>query len=353
MAKRAILLAIVTAVTVAVVVPITVFGLPAGNSDPDAFSHLHVDANPNNGTRPCDPLDSTRTVQVGDTYDVALCLETYAPNKLEAFKLRLYYDMKASNLSINTAPDPQGAEEPAHGGTGPDCGSCLDDNPDANDTKAPDTNDPEYLGSDWDCSGFTVFPPVGDDVNTPCQDQYGQPITPCHDAVIICNANIGMPDLDLSADPGLLATVRFTATGEGTELLTWGDDTELVGSDLVLPAGSSALCGPEVPESQIGCFGATINKVVFDCVWEDSFGRGTYLGLLGNDWEFGYSEGTLSGTGRVMRFGDRAFVFGRGQGFYVAGFGTCPSGPGSAFALDFTSFPPHFLRVRDVTGPVD
>jgi hypothetical protein len=117
-----------------------------------------------------------------------------------------------------------------------------------------------------------------------------------------------------------------------------------------LPDGGFAFCGPDVPPDQVACFGATINKVVFDCVFEDDFDGGTYLGLLGNDWEFGSPEGTLNGTGRVMRFGDRVFVFGRGQGFYVAGFGTCPLGPGRAFALDFTSFPPRFLRVQDVTG---
>ena len=344
MAKRPILLAIIAAATVAVVMSMTLFGFPAGRSDPEAFAHLwtnpangnqthlHIDADPTYGTRPCDPIDTTRTVQVDDTYDVALCLWSYAPNKVEAFKLRVYYD------DINTSPTLEG---PA---------PMLDLNPDANDGDDDVTG--LKLGAGWDCSGFTVFPPVGDDVNTPCQDQYGQPITPCHDAVITCNANIGTPDLDLSADPGLLATVQFTATGEGTELLTWGDDTELVGSDLVLPTGSSALCGPEVPESQIGCFGATINKVVFDCVWEDSFGRGTYLGLLGNEWEFGSPEGTLSGTGRVMRFGDRAFVLGRGDGFYVAGFGTCPVGPGTGFGL-VAGPPPFFLRVQDVGEEAD
>jgi len=334
-------LALVAAATVAIVVPITVFGFPAGRSDPESFAHvwtnpangnttqLHIDADPTNGTRPCDPIDLTRTVQVGDTYDVALCLESYATNEVKAFKLRVYYD------DIN--------ESPTLAGTPP----MLNLNPDANDGNDDVTG--RTLGNNWDCSGFGFLPPRGDDPNTPCEDEWGRPIYPCLDATIACNADVLTPDLDLTANPGLLATVQFTATGEGTEALTWGGDTQVGGPDVNLPDGGFAYCGADVPEDQVGCFGATINKVVFDCVWEDSFGSGTYLGLLGNEWEFGYPEGTLSGTGRVMRFGDRAFVLGRGEGFYVAGFGTCPVGPGMAFGL-VSGPPPFFLRVQDVTG---
>lgn len=344
MARRSIFLAIVAAATVAIVVPITVFGLPAGRSDPESFAHvytfpnngnqthLHVDADPTNGTRPCDPIDTTRTVQVDDTYDVALCLWSYAPNTVESFKVRLYYD------DINTSPTLEGSAP------------MLDLNPDANDGDDDETG--LKLGAGWDCTGFTIMPPVGDDPATPCEDEFGRPISPCHDAFIACNTNLASPDMDLAANPGLLATVEFTATGVGTEELTWGSDTEIGGPDVNLPDGGFAFCGPDAPEDQVACFGATINKVVFDCVWEDSFGRGTYLGLLGNEWEFGSSEGTLSGTGRVMRFGDRAYVLGRGDGFYVAGFGTCPLGPGTAFGL-VSGPPPFFLRVQDVTGPVD
>lgn len=364
MARRPIFLAIIAAATVAIVVPITVFGLPAGGSDPEAFSHvwtnpangnttqLHVDADPTNGTSPCaytvdtngdtvpDDVDRTHTVQVGDTYDVALCLESYAPNKVESFKLRLYYD------DINTAQ----TVECGDGGGGGEANDalCVDANPDANSG-----NDATgfKLGGGWDCTGLGALMPLGDDPNTPCEDEFGQPIYPCLDAIIACNANLLAPDLDLAANPGLLATVEFTATDVGTELLTWGSDTEVGGADVNLPDGGFAHCGADVPEEQIGCFGATIDKVVFDCVWEDSFGRGTYLGLLGNDWIFGSPEGTFSGTGRVMRFGDRAFMLGRGEGFSLGGFGTCPSGPGTAFGL--SSVPPLFLRVQDVGEEAD
>jgi hypothetical protein len=336
-------LALVAAATVAIVVPIAVFGFPGGGSDPEAFAHvwtnpangnqthLHIDADPTNGTRPCVPLDYTRTVQVGDTYDVGLCLESYAPNKLESFKLRVYYD------DINTSPTLEGSAP------------MLDLNPDANDGN--DDVSGLTLGDGWDCSGFGIMPPVGDDPDTPCQDQYGRPISPCHDAFIACNADIISPDVDLTANPGLLATVQFTATGTGTEDLTWGSDTEIGGADVNLPDGGFAYCGSDVPEDQIGCFGATINKVVFDCLWEDSFGRGTYLGLFGNEWIFGYPGGTFGGTGHVMRVGDRAFLLGQGNGFYLGGFGTCPSGPGTAFGL--STVPPLFMRVEDVNGETD
>jgi hypothetical protein len=350
MARRPMFLALVAAATVAIVVPITVFGFPAGRSDPESFAHvytfptngnqthLHIDADPTNGTRPCDPIDTTRTVQVGDTYDVGLCLESYAPEEVKAFKLRVYYDDINEAATIDCLDGDTDADP-----------HCLDANPNANDGDDDVTG--LTLGSNWDCSGFGYLPPLGEDPATPCEDEYGRPIYPCLDAVIACNYSPLNPDLDLAANPGLLGTVEFTATGVGTESLTWGDDTEVGGSDVGLPNGGFALCGTDVPADQVACFSATINKVVFDCVWEDSFGRGTYLGLLGNDWEFGSPEGTFSGTGHVMRIGDRAFVFGRGDGFYLGGFGTCPSGPGTAFGL--STLPPLFLRVQDVTGEPD
>jgi hypothetical protein len=318
----------------------TLFGFPPGRSNPEAFAHLftnpangnrthlHVDAIPNNGTSPCHPIDTTRTVQVGETYDVGLCLETYAPNTLEAFVLRLYYD------DINTSPTLEGPTP------------MLDLNPNANDGDDPAGF---KLGAGWDCSGFTVFPPVGDDANTACQDQYGQPISPCHDAVITCNANIGTPDLDLSADPGLLATVQFTATGEGTEQLTWGDDTELVG-DVVQPGGGGALCGPAVPSEQIGCFGATLQKVTFDCLFEDTTGQGTSLGIFGNNWVFEFPGGSVQGTGRVMHAGPMTFVAGRSSGLAIFAFGRCPAGPATAFAMDMSGFPARLWRLSDRLG---
>lgn len=354
MAKRPVFLAAVTALTAAIVVSVTLFGFPPGRSDPEAFAHLftkpengnqthlHVDADPTNGTRPCDPLDSTRTVQVGDTYEVALCLETYAPNAVEAFKLRLYYD------SINVAPDPDGDEEPAGGGAGPGCGSCLDDNPDGNDG---DSAAGLSLGGNWDCSGFTIFPPLGDDPATACVDEFGRPVVPCHDAVISCNANIAGPDMDLSANPGLLAMVQFTATGEGTEVLTWGDDTEIGGELVSLPDGGYAYCGPIVPEDQIACFGATIRKVRFDCLFEDP-GRGTSLGLFGDEWEFDFPGGAAEGSGRVRRIGNWTIVTSRQSGLILFAFGNCPSGPARAFALDFSQLPPRILRLSD-TAAVD
>jgi hypothetical protein len=345
MARRSIFLAIVAAATVAIVVPITVFGLPAGKSDPESFAHvytfpdngnqthLHIDADATNGTRPCDPIDSEATVKVGDAHQVAVCIETYEPNSIESFELHIHYtgDPDATPpTTINTAPTLEG-EAP-----------MLDLNPDANDGDDPTGF---KLGDGWDCSAWGLAPPVGDD-----------PLTPnVADARIICFADLAAPDRDLSADPGLLATITFNAVAVGDDIIDFGPigskNMNTVG--LPRPGSGFARCGTGVPADQVACFGATINKVVFDCVFEDDFDRGTYLGLLGNDWEFGFPGGTLSGTGRVMRFGDHAFVFGRGQGFYVAGFGTCPLGPGRAFGLDFTSFPPRFLRVQDVTGGVD
>jgi hypothetical protein len=345
MGKRPVFLAIVTTVTV-VVVSLTLLGFPPGRSDPEAFAHvtgmthLHVDADPTNGTRPCDPIDSTRTVQVGQTYDVALCLEGYTPNALEAFLLRLYY---GGADAINTSPTLEG---PA---------PMLDLNPDANDG---DSAAGLSLGSGWDCSGFGIFPPVGDDLGTPpppgnaalCLDQYGQAVPLCRDAVISCNANLASEDLDLSANPGLLATVEFTATGEGTEQLTWGDDTQIGGPDLVQLGGGSlaseGFCGSDVPSEQIQCLGATIRKVTFECLFEDPT-RGTSLGLFGDDWQFDFPGGSVAGTGRVRHIGNWTVVTGRQSGLLLIAFGSCPSGPARAFAINLSHFPPQILRLSD------
>jgi hypothetical protein len=51
-----------------------------------------------------------------------------------------------------------------------------------------------------------------------------------------------------------------------------------------------------------------------------------------------------TGTG-VRQFLGRVFVFGRFSGGMVAGYGMCPSGPASAWAMSF--MPWHMLRLWD------
>jgi hypothetical protein len=189
-----------------------------------------MDADPANGNRPCDPIDASATAAVGSTYTVAVCLADYKANDVESFQLEINNDQ-----ALSFAPDPQGSEEAAYGGSGPDCGSCLDDNPDANDGDDPAGF---KLGSGWDCSGITVAPPRSQTL----------PIR------LVCNAEIAVsPDKDLSANPGLLATITFQALTAGVDTLTFGSATAIG-----MTTSQDGSCG-DVPGDLIDCSGATIN----------------------------------------------------------------------------------------------
>jgi hypothetical protein len=221
---------------------LALFILSPGRSSPEAFAHpythtngnqthLHIDADITNGNRPCDPIDETATVAVGSTHEVGVCLETYDPNSVEAFELHIHYG------SLNVATEV------------PDAAPALDDNPDANDGDDPAGF---MLGGGWDCTGLGVQMPMGED-----------PVTAgVTDAIIVCNADIMTPDLDLAADPGLLATVEFTASSPGTDTIDFGpidgQNKNAVGKPR--PGGGLARCGTAVSADEVGCFGATIYK---------------------------------------------------------------------------------------------
>jgi len=219
-------------------------GLLYGKHNPQAFAHaythpvtgqvihLEIDANPTNGTRPCDPIDTSATVAVGSPHTVAVCLDDYTANDLEAFVLSINNEQ-----DLNFAPDPQGSEEPKNGGSGADCATvgCLDDNPDANDGDSPGGL---KLGSNWACTGLGFVRPRSEVL----------PIS------LVCNANIETPDRDLAVDPGLLATITFNALAVGVDTLTFASDTTI--GNATAQDGS---CG-DVVGDLIGCFGARIFK---------------------------------------------------------------------------------------------
>ena len=137
-------------------VVLAVFSLPYGILDYTDFKNVYttatppfelaIDANPSNGGGPCNSLDSQRTVYVGDTYQVAICLvnQSEAP---QGFLARVIYDK-----GLNVAPEC--AADPAKPGPGEivcpapnDTGDALDDNPDANaGTTTWPNGDGETLG---------------------------------------------------------------------------------------------------------------------------------------------------------------------------------------------------------------
>lgn len=198
-------------------------------SGTQAGFHLAMDADPVNGTRPCDPVDASATAAVGSTYTVALCLGGYTANDVESFELSINNDQ-----TLSSAPDPQGDEEPQNGGSGPDCGKCLDDNPDVNDGDDPAGF---KLGGGWDCTGFGFAPPRSQTL-------------PIH---MVCNADIVSPDKDLSANPGLLATITFQALTAGSDTLSFASNTAIG-----MSTSQDGSCG-DVATDIIDCFGATIN----------------------------------------------------------------------------------------------
>jgi hypothetical protein len=145
---------------------------------------MAIDADPSNGSGPCSPVDAERTVAVGDTYDVAVCVFD-PPGPPVGFDLRVEYPD-----DLVSGVERSGSEH------------ALDDNPDAN--AGATTFGSPTLGSGWDCTGFGVLRPTLDDPQTP-------DVT---DTVIVCNADILNPDAQLISQ-GVLATITFRADAEG------------------------------------------------------------------------------------------------------------------------------------------
>jgi uncharacterized repeat protein (TIGR01451 family) len=271
------LLAVLAVVAAAL---LAVFGLPYGASNPEAFAHLytapngnqthlHIDADITNGTRPCAPIDATATVAVDSVHYVGVCLETYVGKTVNSFELHIRYTGDPDVVpptTINSSPtelpepvwdpgDPE-ADPPIPPGWVWSCpvadSHCLDVNPDAND--GADHVNWAKLGTGWDCTALGLLLPRGEDPATPN----------VADAVIVCNAaNVG-PDRDLAIDPGLLATIEFTATGVGVDTIDFGtiDATNLTGVFDPRLGGGTARCSTKVAADQVGCFGATITKAI-------------------------------------------------------------------------------------------
>jgi hypothetical protein len=187
---------------------------------------LAIDANVENGNGPCDPIDSEADVNVGAVHRVAVCiLNTPAP--VFSFLTRVVYDGQ-----LNVAPEV------------PDLLPALDDNPDAN--AGATTFSSPNLGTGWDCSGFGVYPPRGDDEFTPDKN----------DAVLACHADLRTltPDITL-VQSGPLEVITFQVVGQGDDRIEFDPETAIGGSRL----GTIGTCG-DIPEQTIPCHGAVIHK---------------------------------------------------------------------------------------------
>ncbi|MEX2225842.1 MAG: hypothetical protein WEB52_05260 [Dehalococcoidia bacterium] len=207
---------VTAAAVVSIVMTAVLAGIP-GSREPASAGLptgviLSIDANPGNGTRPCDPIDPTSSVALSTSHSVAVCLDNYlqtqgSPN---AFDARVQYS------AINIAPE------------APDVAPALNDNPNANDGAGPNS-----LGPGWDCTAFGQSFPKGDNPNT----------AGVLDATIFCNG----ATLELTAEPGLLATIDFQSTStSGTDILSFLAGTNIYAFD----------CGTV----DLTCTGATITK---------------------------------------------------------------------------------------------
>jgi hypothetical protein len=216
-------------VTAAVVMVSATFVLqaPAARAGDASAITFSVDADVSNGacrTDSGDPsIDRVLEVAPGDTYEVGICLSghTVAPDAVE---IRLIYDSE-----LTSAPEIE------------DASPALDDNPDANDGDGGD--DGTRLGEGWDCSvSVANVYPKGEDPNTPETD-----------AFIFCLTNLVSPDADLTASPGLLATVTLVAEMEGVQELTFGERTNIYGVNCpplgnVTCVGATVYAGVDAPD---------------------------------------------------------------------------------------------------------
>jgi hypothetical protein len=176
----------------------------AGVPDPTVV----IDADTTNGA--CTTLDASRTgAPTSGSYTVGICL-TNSDGAPDAFDVRLSWTGPASAPELpNTAP-------------------ALDDNPDANQGAGPNS-----LGMMWDCTGFGLNPPTAG----------------ASSASIVCNDTTFGTDSQLSASPGLLATLTLEASGAGKVAITVDD-----ASSYNSPAGVTYICGT------VGCVGASVTQ---------------------------------------------------------------------------------------------
>ena len=204
------LLATVALVVGAAILAVGLVGARLMQTGPQDVAHAQgfefaIDALPWNGATPCNPIDATNTVDVGDNHQVAVCTENEPrdaggvdPDDVNVFTFFLNYDK-----TLNSCPDPDC--QPLADPPLPDS-KCLDDNPDVNARNTfgighvPTTPN---LGSGWDCAG------LGSGIQPYCTD--GQAKADCLSAA--------GPWTSGGLSPFPLAIVNFTAIDDGTDTL--------------------------------------------------------------------------------------------------------------------------------------
>jgi len=193
---------------------------PTATPDVLGVPHLAIDADPTNGSRPCQPIDTTRLDGPSSgTYQVAICLVNSrgTPDAIQV-DVRWTGGVAAAIEVPDLPPD------------------ALDDNPDFNNDPPP-----YGFGNAWSCPSIGPYYPKGD-----------YPILPGTDAFIECDNRLVSPSpTTLTAQPGLLAMLTMQATGSGTE----GFAFDVGFTNFNSPPGENWSCGPP---PFVYCPGATV-----------------------------------------------------------------------------------------------
>jgi len=197
---------------------------PSPQAGPPNF-RLSIDANKDAGDTWCDPVDTQAAAEVGGTYQVAICVEN-PPAAIGAFQAEVTYDASLSFAPEISCP----------------FGTCLDDNPDANEGA---TKWGQGLGGNWDCNVQDLSEPTGD---------AGPPTGPGQKrARIACWSLAGPYTLGTT---GALAVLTLQATAPGTQELELGN--VIVGDGNGVERGS---CNPALGVS-VPCEGAAVTGVL-------------------------------------------------------------------------------------------
>jgi hypothetical protein len=201
---------------------------PSPPSPPASTARLSIDADPTNGSAPCDPVDAFKQVTTGEIFAVGLCIEdAQLPPVNGAFvtgQFSVNYDLPLTASDVNA--------DPIDG---------LDENPDWNE---------EGLGgaSEWDCNALDVINSAPNATPSP--------------AWIVCSTN-DVRDQEIPEN-ALLAMLRFDAPqGTGTTELRW--NAIAPGRVTALLAGRDEPFCEQAPPPPLGpggpripCIGATI-----------------------------------------------------------------------------------------------
>ena len=208
-----------------------------GNNDAsqeteELLPHAYIDKIKDGATW-CNPVQATSNEVVGDSHQLAVCVENL-PEAVDRFELTVSYDDVLDTCGANeiTCPD----------------GTCLDDNPDAN---AGTTSWDGGLGTGWDCSIVGAAP-----LEPTCHESYAEPID-----------KLGAPDSGLATiwcqgagtlTEGALAVLTLVVADDGVDnvkiesLRIWGDNPDVPMAD----------CDDVDPPVTIHCLGATDTKEV-------------------------------------------------------------------------------------------